>query len=227
MAKKIKNMLKNNMILCVLILAAIGLTTVVFAADVKIKEGTITIGAYTLPATDGSDGQMLVTNGSGTVSWQTYSSGVPTGAVMGFAMETVPSGWLACEGQAVSRTTYADLFATISDDYGNGDGSTTFNLPDYRGYFLRGWDNTAGNDPDAASRTDRGDGTTGDNIGTKQQDELKRHSHTSYVWNSNQGTAVGGVRRGDGETQHGRTTSSTGGNEARPKNIYVMYCIRY
>lgn len=233
MAKKVKNMLKNNMVLCVLVLAAIGLASVVFAGDVVVKEGNIDvagtadIGAYTLPSTDGSDGQMLTTNGSGAVSWQSYGSGVPAGAVMAFAMETVPSGWLECEGQAVSRTTYAALFTTISDDYGNGDGSTTFNLPDYRGYFLRGWDNAAGTDPDAASRTDRGDSTTGDEVGTEQGVAVQSHSHTSYVWNSNQGTATNGVRRGDASTQHGRTTSSDGASETRPKNIGVRYCIKY
>jgi len=95
----------------------------------------------------------------------------PPGMVAPFAC-TAPTGWLECDGSAVSRTTYANLFTAISDDYGNGDGSTTFNLPNYQGQFLRGFDNSAGVDPDAASRTDRGDSTTGDNIGTKQTDGL-------------------------------------------------------
>lgn len=90
---------------------------------------------------------------------------------------TLPTGYLDCDGSAVSRTTYSELFDAIGDDYGPGDGSTTFNLPDFRGYFLRGWDNGAGVDPDAASRTDRGDGTTGDSPGTKQAGGIPSHTH--------------------------------------------------
>ena len=95
---------------------------------------------------------------------------VPAGFVMAYAHETIPSGWLECNGAAISRTTYADLFGAISTHYGTGDGSSTFNIPDLRGQFIRGWDHGAGTDPDAASRTDRGDSTTGDNVGTKQTD---------------------------------------------------------
>lgn len=58
---------------------------------------------------------------------------VPSGVIMDFAGGTVPAGFLACDGSAVSRTTYADLYATIGIIYGNGDGLTTFNLPDLRG----------------------------------------------------------------------------------------------
>jgi microcystin-dependent protein len=57
---------------------------------------------------------------------------VPLGAVMSFAGATAPDGWLACDGAAVSRTTYAGLFAVMGTGYGVGDGSTTFNLPDLR-----------------------------------------------------------------------------------------------
>lgn len=91
---------------------------------------------------------------------------------------TIPSGYLECDGSAVSRTTYSALFAAIGTIYGVGDGSTTFNIPDYRGEFLRGWDHSSGNDPDAASRTDRGDGTTGDVIGSKQTEALISHAHS-------------------------------------------------
>jgi microcystin-dependent protein len=62
---------------------------------------------------------------------------VPAGAIQDFGMPTAPTGWLACDGQAVSRTTYADLFAAISTTWGAGDGSTTFNVPDLRDRFRR------------------------------------------------------------------------------------------
>ncbi len=102
---------------------------------------------------------------------------VPTGAIFSFPIATAPAGYLVCDGSAVSRATYADLFALIGVTYGNGNGSTTFNLPDYRGKFLRGFDDGAGIDPDAASRTDRGDGTIGDAVGTLQSDDMGSHLH--------------------------------------------------
>ncbi|QKN87915.1 putative tail fiber protein [Acinetobacter phage vB_AbaP_Alexa] len=72
-----------------------------------------------------------------------------TGTVLDFAGTTAPDGWLLCFGQAVSRTTYANLFAAIGTTYGAGDGSTTFNLPDCRGRATAGKDNMGGT---AASR---------------------------------------------------------------------------
>ena len=57
----------------------------------------------------------------------------PTGSVVQFGAATAPSGWLLCDGTAVSRSTYAALFAVISTTYGTGNGSTTFNIPDLRG----------------------------------------------------------------------------------------------
>lgn len=63
-----------------------------------------------------------------------------------FARNTPPAGWLAANGAAVSRATYADLFAAIGTTFGAGNGTSTFNLPDLRGEFLRGWDNGRGVD---------------------------------------------------------------------------------
>ena len=64
--------------------------------------------------------------------------GIPSGVVFPFAGTTAPYGYLICDGRAISRTDYADLFMMIGTSHGIGDGSTTFNLPDYRGNFLRG-----------------------------------------------------------------------------------------
>lgn len=72
------------------------------------------------------------------------SSGVPTGTVMSYAGSTAPTGWLLCYGQAISRTTYSALFSIIGTQYGSGDGSSTFNLPDLRGRVLAGCDNMGG-----------------------------------------------------------------------------------
>ena len=106
------------------------------------------------------------------------ANAIPAGSVTAFAGSSAPSGYLVCDGSAVNRSTYPDLFSAIGTMYGAGDGSTTFNLPNYSGQFLRGVDNGAGIDPDAATRTDRGDGTTGDAVGTIQSNEILAHSHT-------------------------------------------------
>ncbi|MCP4130535.1 MAG: tail fiber protein [bacterium] len=112
---------------------------------------------------------------------------VPAGSVISFAGGTVPAGWLLCDGRAVNREEYKGLFAAVSTMYGPGDSSSTFNLPDYRGYFLRGWDNGSGNDPDAAGRTNRGDGTTGNAVGTVQDFAVKDHEHYYSSLTSNDG----------------------------------------
>jgi microcystin-dependent protein len=105
---------------------------------------------------------------------------VPTGAVMPFAMNTAPSGWLAANGSAVSRTTYAALFAAIGTTYGAGNGSTTFTLPDLRASFVRG----AGSDGVATAGT----------FGAKQADGLISHTHgTGAESNSHFHYAVAGV----------------------------------
>ena len=62
----------------------------------------------------------------------------PVGVIQAFAGSTTPDGWLLCDGSAVSRTDYADLYAVIGDTYGDGNGSTTFNLPDLAGKFIEG-----------------------------------------------------------------------------------------
>lgn len=76
---------------------------------------------------------------------------VPSGTIHTFAgtVANIPGGYLLSNGAAISRTAYAHLFAAIGTTYGSGDGSTTFNLPDLRGEFLRGLDNSRGVDTDS------------------------------------------------------------------------------
>lgn len=146
------------------------------------------------------------------------------GSVIIWMTGTAPANTLECDGSAVSRATYAGLYAVIGTIYGAGDGSTTFNLPDLRGQFLRGYAHGSTNDPDRASRTDAGGGGTGDNIGTKQSYQLQAHTHT--VPRKLDGPSGGTVRytvAADLTTN----TGSTGGNETRPRNVNVMFCIVY
>jgi hypothetical protein len=159
-------------------------------------------------------------------SLQTTAYSPLTGSIVTMMTATCPSGHLEANGGAISRTTYSALFTSISTMYGSGDGSTTFNLPDLRCYFLRGWAHGATTDPDKASRTNRGDGTTGDNVGTKQADEIIGHTHSSGGYQPL--TPGGGVGAYTNSLVGGAAaTSSTGGSETRPKNINVLYCIKY
>lgn len=70
------------------------------------------------------------------------STGVPAGAIMFFGVKSIPDGWLLCNGANVSRTTYANLFAAIGTNFGSGNGSTTFTLPDLSGRFIEGTTST-------------------------------------------------------------------------------------
>jgi len=94
----------------------------------------------------------------------------PTGTIVAFAGDVVniPFGWMLCNGAAINRTTYSNLYNAIGTAWGIGDGSTTFNLPDLRGQFLRGVNLGSGNDPDALARTAVNGGNSGDNVGSRQ-----------------------------------------------------------
>ena len=139
---------------------------------------------------------------------------VPTGAIMPFAMNSAPSGWLAADGTAVSRSTYPALFAAIGTTHGAGNGSTTFNLPDLRGIFVRG----------SGSQSISGTTYNG-TFATKQQDDFKSHTH-SYTLRFNSGNSVTGGPSPVDDGFQTTTTSATGGSETRPANIALLYCIK-
>ena len=113
-------------------------------------------------------------------AWTQFSGcGDPAGTIVAFGGTTVPDGWLLCDGSEVSRTIYPYLYNAISDNWGAGNSTTTFHLPDLRGRFLRGTDHGAGNDPDAASRTAQNTlGNSGDNVGSVQNEAYKNHDHS-------------------------------------------------
>ena len=150
---------------------------------------------------------------------------VPSGTVIAFAGAVAPSGWLLCNGSAISRTTYSALFTAIGSAHGSGDGSTTFHLPDYRGRFLRGVDGTAGNDPDKLTRTAaNAGGNSGNAVGSVQADENKSHTHGIASGTSTNTTSFTSV---DGAGQNVSILSgASGGNESRPKNANVNYIIK-
>lgn len=184
---------------------------------------------------------------------------LPAGAVMPFAMNSAPSGWLAADGSAVSRTAYAALFAAIGTTYGAGDGNSTFTLPDLRGYFVRG------------SGTNS-DGVAAGTFGAKQGNSVEPHTHSASVgnhqhniianatgsaapWtsiniNNNDYLAARAESTGTPDwsyTLRGVSTTATlgltssngaqtittssqapaGATETRPRNIAMLYCIKF
>ena len=75
---------------------------------------------------------------------EAYKNPIPTGTVLPFAGITAPEGFLLCNGQEVSRFTYAKLYEVIGDTYGSGDGATTFDLPNLIGRFIEGTESSIG-----------------------------------------------------------------------------------
>lgn len=164
-------------------------------------------------------------------AWENFCAkieGTPVGTIIPWATSKVPAGFLAADGSAVSRTDYPRLFAVIGTIYGAGNGSTTFNLPDLRGIFLRGIDNGKGIDPEGVKRT----------VGSIQKDAFQGH------WHSGGGNPPKGDMEGwsdirqdfsplttlalvsdpctDNKNGEPRTASET-----RPQNIAVLYAIKY
>ena len=167
-------------------------------------------------------GALGATSFTGDGSALTGITAVPAGAVIAWTTASAPTGWLICDGSAVSRSTYSGLFGVISDDYGAGDGSSTFNLPDYRGEFLRGTDGGRSVDPDRSSRTDRGDGTGGDVVGSKQGHMYASHSHSNGDSGGSGAASPGSYGRAFGNW----FTGASGGNETRPRNVNVNWIIK-
>ena len=160
---------------------------------------------------------------------------MPVGTVISYAGRNIPQGWLFCDGSAVSRIAYADLFNAIDSSWGSGDHTSTFNLPDLRGTFLRGVDSSASNDPDHSSRTAGGGtfgGNTGNKVGSMQSDAFRSHSHAEKIiygadLNFNATQYPPAALFGAGYLETGNQSGSTGGNETRPANAYVYYIIKY
>lgn len=180
--------------------------------------------------------KFLREDGDGTSSWDIA---VPAGLISPMGMSSAPAGWLLCNGSAVSRTTYATLFAAIGTTWGTGDGSSTFNIPDLRGAYLRGI-GTAGVSSDYVGPT---------NVGDYQNDQNASHNHTvtissggshthSYSVGIYHGAQTTRLAYGDtsattrssssnGSHSHNGSTANSGSTEARVYNRGVQYCIKY
>lgn len=167
------------------------------------------------------------------VAQSDLASGVgnPAGMIAHFALSSAPAGWLKANGDAVSRSTYSALFAAIGTTFGSGNGSTTFNLPDLRGEFVRGLDDARGVDSGRA-------------LGSAQLDQFQA-AREAYKQSSTVNTnATESHATGGGGVAYGSTSAplpSSGaiyaevsgygtpryGAETRPRNVALLACIKY
>lgn len=157
----------------------------------------------------------------------------PAGVVKQYAGATAPTGYLLCDGDEVSRTTYADLFAVVSTTYGSGNGSTTFNVPDLRGRVPVGKDNMGGTSANriTASAADTLGGASGAQTHTLTSSQMPSHNHSYLVANSRNDTSgdssSGTVDRWTNDTT-GNTgsTGSNGSHNILQPYIALNYIIR-
>lgn len=173
---------------------------------------------------NGGTPQLRIRNGIDT-TWNAWVDVMtPAGAVMHFAMSTAPSGYLKANGAAVSRTAYKALFDAIGSTFGSGDGSTTFNLPDLRNEFIRGWADGSGAD---AARV----------FGSWQVGSVESHTHAppaglSNPWLSNPFSGDGHIDSSNvtGPAERNAIAGNTqayGGTETRPRNVALLACIKF
>lgn len=159
---------------------------------------------------------------------------------------TCPNGSLVTDGSSYAATSYTALCLAIGNGNGgseSGCASGNFNVPDYRGRFLRGVTGSSTNDPDSSSRTAMNTGgNTGNNVGSIQGYQVQSHNHsindpghahTLPIQSGGPYNSGGGLWPGPGSqissntATTGITINNTGGNETRPINAYVNYCIFY
>jgi len=176
------------------------------------------------------------------------------GLIKILAKEIIPDKFLECDGSELSREIYWELFSIIGTTFGEGDGNLTFNIPDFRGEFIRGWDNGAGIDPDAGSRTAINNGNSGDNIGSIQDFMMQKHKHIdsghthlyyryaaldgsgtnplrdlSVIWYNTNGVSTSTNSASFGDPSNSGTGAGTPkhSNEIRPKNISARFCVKF
>ena len=187
----------------------------------------------TLPSSIVSGGFMQ-TDGSGNLSFQVVA-GVPSGAVFCIAVASVPSGYLECNGESVSRTTFAALFAVIGTQYG-ANNSSTVKVPDLRGEFIRGFDNGRGIDSGRTlgSFQDHGipamKGLFYDIHGGARMGVNSISGYTNpFVGNSNSSwrTEIGAVYGTYYYIELDSTRVIPNATHVRPRNVAMKYIIKY
>lgn len=150
----------------------------------------------------------------------TYSN--PVGGVQAYAGSTAPNGYLLCDGQAVSRTTYADLFNVIGTTYGTGDGSTTFNVPNLKGKVLVGY-NSSETEFNTLGKTD------GEKKHSLTTAEMPTHNH--QLWDAAGGNVTFPAYTSKSNSNTGGSVTTAWGSvttyagEGQPHNILQPYLV--
>lgn len=153
----------------------------------------------------------------------TFGSGIPTGSIIQFAGQTAPAGFLICDGSAISRNNYSDLFTTIGTTYGAGDESTTFNLPNLKGKVPVGYDSTQ-------TEFDTLGETGGEKTHTLTIDEIPSHNHQVARSTSGQdGGSDWNIQTASTGIAQWYTTSTGGGQAHNNLQPYIVlnYIIKY
>lgn len=146
-------------------------------------------------------------------------SGTPAGMVQYFAANAAPTGFIKANGAAVSRTVYSALFTAIGTTFGAGDGSTTFNVPDMRGNFVRGWDDGRGVDTGRAFGSSQLATRVGTILDNRTTQALPAVTEGDTISNS----ITFSIMSGYGNT----TTSGSYGVGSRPTNVALLACIKF
>jgi microcystin-dependent protein len=177
---------------------------------------------------------------------------LPVGTIIawGGPASSVPTNWMLCNGKALSKTVYKDLFAAIGSSWGSA--GAKFNLPDLRGRFLRGDDAGTGRDPDVKKRMPSMPGGSATGVGSVQEDSMQNHSHdqgphyhtytvpgnVAHITDLGSGTGVYKSQLFDagsslainpkiwGVTTYGTKSRANAGEESRPKNAAVNFIIK-
>lgn len=178
------------------------------ASQYEVNQGNETTKAVTPRTLKSSLGALGVT-------------GNPIGTVISFAGTAAPTGYLICDGSETSRIDYDDLYSVVGTTYGSGNGTTTFNLPDLRGEFIRGWS--------AAGGTQKPGVDENRTFGSSQGQSVESHAHSVVTGPA----STSGLRQGGGNRAADTGSENTNffptdpTSETRPRNIAMLYCIKF
>ena len=153
--------------------------------------------------------------------------GIPTATIVPWSDSSVPSGFLECDGSAVSRSTYAALFAIVGTTYGSGDGSTTFNVPDLQDNVAVGKSGTKNLGSTGGANTVTSTGNVGGSTAnaTLSEAQLASHDHTQFPSRDGfgGGTLVAGIRRTDASTTFTPSTQNAGSGSGHSHNMSANF----